>query len=196
MKNNNRQYPSLELTATARGEIAADVVIKNGKLVNVNTGEIEKRKDIALKGKRIALVGEADHTIGSYTEVVDARGGYLTPGFMDGHIHVESSMVTLTEYSKAVIPQGTTAIFMDPHEIANVMGMDGVELMIEEGRDVPLRVFTTVPSCVPAAPGFEDNGAEITEEDIKEALKKKEIIGLGEMMNYPGVLNGEEEVHN
>jgi adenine deaminase len=119
---------------------------------------------------------------------------YAAPGFMDGHIHVESSMVTVSGFTRAVVPCGTTAIFMDPHEIANVLGLDGVLLMHREGQEMPLRVFTTIPSCVPAAPLLEDAGAVITAADVKQAIAWDGIAGLGEMMNFPGVLAHDEDV--
>lgn len=184
------------LSAVAMGREKADLVIRNGRLVNVNTMEIQNGIDVAIKGGRIARVGNAAECIGPETQIIDANGRYLTPGFMDGHIHVESSFLTVSQYSNSVVPHGTSAIFMDPHEIANVLGMKGVNLMTEEAALVPLRVYTTMPSCVPAAPGFEDTGAELTAEDIAEAMKRDDIIGLGEMMNFPGVINGTPEVHS
>lgn len=196
----NKRYELHEVTKTltdvAQGRVPAELVIKNGKLVNVNTKEIIPNVDVAITHGRIALVGDASHTIGEHTKVIDATDYYLTPGFMDGHIHVESSMMTVREYAKAVVPCGTTAIYMDPHEIGNVLGIDGIRLMIEDGNRVPLRVYTTMPSCVPATPGFEDNGATIDADDIKEAMTWKEVVGLGEMMNFPGVLNGDNNIHN
>ncbi len=185
-----------ELVLVARGEKKADLVIKNGHLINVCTAEILKYTDVAITHGRIALVGDAAHTIGEDTQVIDATDLYIAPGFMDGHIHVESSMLSVKEYARAVIPNGTTAIFMDPHEIANVLGLEGIKLMIEDGIDVPLNVYTTMPSCVPAAPGFEDTGAVLDAKMISEAMQWDTIIGLGEMMNLPGVLKADTEVHN
>jgi len=144
---------------------------------------------------RVVLVGNSEHTRGDDTKIIDGSGYYLTPGFLDGHVHVESSMVTVTQFARAVLPRGTTTVFMDPHEIANVLGMDGVKLMIEEGRKLPLRVYATMPSCVPAAPGFEDAGAVFGPEEIAEAMEWDEIIGLGEMMNFPGVIYGDAGAH-
>lgn len=184
-----------ELVLVARGERQADVVIQNGKLINVNTAEVIPNIDIAISFGRIALVGNATHTIGPQTKVIDATGLYIAPGFMDGHLHVESSMLTVKEYAKAVMPHGTTAIFMDPHEIANVLGTEGIGLMIQEGKEVPLNVYTTMPSCVPATADFETTGASLSALDIKNAMSQDTIIGLGEMMNYPGVLNGDLQVH-
>ncbi|MGB9793042.1 MAG: adenine deaminase [Thermacetogeniaceae bacterium] len=183
-----------ELVAAATGRIPADTVIRGGRVVNVFTGEILPW-DIAIKGERICSVGDVSHTIGPSTEVIDASGYYLCPGFLDGHVHVESSMVSITQFARAVLPLGTTGIFMDPHEIANVLGIDGVRLMLEEGLQLPLKVMATMPSCVPAAPGFEDAGAAFGPEEIAAAMQWPGICGLGEMMNFPGVLAGAPEVH-
>lgn len=183
-----------ELVATATGRASADVVIRSGRVVNVITGEILDGLDVAVRLGRIALLGDASKCIGKDTEVINAEGFYLVPGFLDGHLHIESSMVTVSQFAKAVLPCGTTAVFMDPHEIANVLGMDGIRLMIEEGRNLPLKVYATMPSCVPAAPGFEDAGAEISPDDIRSAMTWDEVVGLGEMMNFPGVLAGDPGV--
>lgn len=195
----NKRYALWEVTRklslVAKGLAYADLVIKGGKLVNVNTAEIISNVDVAIASGRIALVGDASHTIGENTKVINAEGCYITPGFMDGHIHVESSMMSVREYARSVVPCGTTTIYMDPHEIANVLGMDGVKLMIEDGKKVPLRVYVTMPSCVPAAPGFEDTGAFIGPKEIEEAMEWEEVAGLGEMMNFPGVIYGDENVH-
>ena len=184
-----------ELVGVAMEREFAELVIKNGNLINVNTAEIIHNTDIAVTHGRIALIGDASKTIGPNTKVIDATGLYISPGFMDGHIHVESSMLTVKEYAKTVIPHGTTAIFMDPHEIANVLGVDGVKLMIEDGKNIPLRVYTTMPSCVPAAYGFEDTGAVLSPEDVSHGMSWDSIIGLGEMMNFPGVLSSDSGIH-
>lgn len=184
-----------DLANTAMGKTKADMVIKNVKLVNVNTAEIIENTDIAIKKGRIALVGDAKHTIGENTKIIDGTGYYATPGFIDTHIHVESSMLTVREYAKCVCVHGTTTIYMDPHEITNVLGLDGMKLMIEDGENLPLRVYSTVPSCVPACEGFEDTGATITPKDVKKAMKLSGVKGLGEMMNYPGVINGDKNMH-
>lgn len=173
------------------GIIKADTVIRVGRVLNVNTGEMEEGKDIAIKHGRIVLVGNAGHTTGDETEIIDASGYTLVPGFLDGHLHVESSMVTVREFTRAVLPRGITTVFMDPHEIANVLGMDGVRLMVDEGRKMPLKVYATMPSCVPAASGFEDAGAAFGPEEVREAMPDDRIIGLGEMMNFPGVIYGD-----
>lgn len=195
-KKNEHHEVAGHLVAVAMGRKPADLVVRGSRLINVHTAEIIPNCDVAVACGRIALVGNAAHTIGPETIVIDADGAYLSPGFLDGHIHVESSMVTVSGFCAAVVPCGTTAIFMDPHEIANVLGLEGVRLLHEEGKEVPLRVFTTVPSCVPAAPGLEDNGAAIGPEEIREALSWEGIAGLGEMMNYPGIIAGDPAVHS
>ena len=185
---------SLKLTRSlvdvAMGRLPADMVIRNGKWVSVQSGEILPGSDIAIKDGHIAYVGEdASHTVGKKTKVIDARERYLVPGLLDGHMHVESGMVTVTEFVRAVAVRGTTGMFIDPHEIANVFGLKGVKLMVEEARDQPIHVWVQMPSCVPASPGFETPGAHIGPKEVAQALKWEGIIGLGEMMNYPGPLD-------
>ncbi|MGI6097268.1 MAG: adenine deaminase [Dethiobacteria bacterium] len=190
-EKNSPAAVAAELVDVAMGRRPAELVFRRGKLVNVHTAEVIENTDVAVYKGRIAFVGDAGHTIGPQTERVEADGYYLVPGFLDGHIHVESSMVTLSEFARAVIPSGTVGIFMDPHEIANVLGLEGIRLLHEEGRNIPLRVFTTIPSCVPAAPGLEDAGAVIGPQEIKEAMRWEGVVALGEMMNFPGVLNND-----
>ena len=120
---------------------------------------------------------------------------HLVPGLIDGHMHVESGMLTVTEFVRAVIPHGTTGMFIDPHEIANVLGLRGVRLMVDEAAQQPIHVFVQVPSCVPSAPGLETPGAVIGPSEVEEALTWPGIIGLGEMMNFPGVCAGNDKVH-
>lgn len=184
-----------KLVAVAMGRRPADTVIKNARLINVCTREIISDSQVAVAAGRIALVGEASHCIGEETTVIDAEDCYLAPGFLDGHIHVESSMVSVGEYARAVVPHGTTGIFMDPHEIANVLGLDGIRCMVEDSRRAPLKAMLTVPSCVPAVPGFEDAGAALGPADIAAAMAWPETIGLGEMMNFPGILSGRDHAH-
>ena len=184
------------LVATAMGREKADLVVKDGNLVNVYTRELLEGVDVAVKGDRIALVGEAGHTVGLNTVTIDAKGRYLAPGFLDGHVHVESSMVTVTQFAKVVLLHGTTGAFIDPHEIANVLGLRGVELMLEESKGLPLKVFVSVPSCVPASsPEFETAGAEMGPKEVEEALKWDSVVALGEVMNYPGVIGGDGKMH-
>jgi adenine deaminase len=177
------------------GRDKADLVVRNTKLVNTNSGEIIERQDVAVRRDRIALVGNAQDTIGPNTQIVDADGKYLTPGFIDGHVHIESAMVTATEFARAVLPYGTTTVFADPHEITNVLGLEGVRFFLNEARTLPLKVLITFPSCVPAAPGFETNGATIGPKEVEKALGWDGVVALGEMMNYPGVLGGDTLVH-
>ncbi len=186
---------SKELTLTALGKIEAEAVIKNAKLINVCTKEIMENTDVAVHSGRIALVGDASHCIGENTKVIDAKGMYIAPGFLDGHIHIESSMLSAREYARAVIPHGTTGIYYDPHEICNVLGFEGVKIMMEDAKATPLKAMLTVPSCVPAVPGFEDNGATVTSLDIEEQMNIPEVVGLGEMMNFPGIHMASEETH-
>ena len=177
------------------GRSKADVLIKDCTLVNVFTGELQEHVDIAVKDGFIAFVGGGGDVVGSETKVVDGKNLYAAPGFMDGHVHVESSMVTFSEFSKIALIHGTTSIFADPHEIANVLGVDGLKIVLDEIRRIPLRVFICVPSCVPASiPEFETAGAELSAEDIEEILSWPESIALGELMNYPGVLSKDEKM--
>jgi adenine deaminase len=151
---------------------------------------------VAICGGRIAYVGvDAGHTIGPATRVIEADGRYLVPGLCDGHMHVESGMVTVTEFARAVIPHGTTSMFIDPHEIANVLGLRGVRLMHDEAATLPINVYVQMPSCVPSAPGLETPGAAIGPEDVAEALTWPGVIGLGEMMNFPGVYLNDPKMH-
>jgi len=186
-----------ELVATALGRIKADLVIKNGTLVNVYTGELIENINVAVKGDRIAHIGsKIDHVIGDNTKVIDAKGNYLVPGFLDGHVHIESSMLLPSEFAKAVLPHGTTAVFADPHEIANVLGLKGIKLMLEDSKDLPLKVYIAIPSCVPASfPEFETAGASIGPKEVEEVLQWENVVALAEMMNYPGVLMGDDKVH-
>ena len=185
-----------ELTACAMGKIPAQLVIRNGRWVCVQSGEIIPNTDVAIYNGRIAWVGgSAEHTIGADTRVVDAKGMFLVPGLLDAHMHVESGMVTVTEFVRAVVPHGTTGMFVDPHEIANVFGLPGVRIMVDDAAKQPIHVFVQMPSCVPSAPGFETPGAELGPAEVAEAMTWPGIIGLGEMMNYPGVCSGDEKVH-
>jgi adenine deaminase len=183
------------LVDTAMGRQKADLIVQNASLVNVNSGEITEKQDVAVKKNRIALIGNAQHTIGPETERVDAAGKYLVPGFIDGHMHIESAMVTPTQFARAVLPHGTTTVFADPHEITNVLGLNGVRFFLQESRRLPLKLLITFPSCVPAAPGFETSGAKIGPADVERALRWKRVVALGEMMNYPGVLSSDSKVH-
>lgn len=192
----NGSFPSRDLVDVAMGRKPADVVIRNGRWVCVQSGEIIPATDVAIAGEFIAYVGpDVSHTIGERTQVIDAAGRYLTPGLLDGHMHIESGMLTVTEFVRAVIPHGTTAMFVDPHEIANVFGLRGVKLMVDEAAVQPIHVWVHVPSCVPSAPGLETPGDTIGPQEVAEAMTWPGIIGLGEVMNYPGVFLGDEKMH-
>ncbi|HIE58002.1 MAG TPA: adenine deaminase, partial [Anaerolineales bacterium] len=135
------------LVDVAMGRTPADLVIRDGQWVSVQSGEIIPHTDIAIKDERIAFVGEdASHTIGEDTQIIEAQGRYLVPGLLDGHMHVESGMITVTEFVRAVARRGTTGIFVDPHEIANVFGLDGVRLMVDEAAGQPIHVWVQMPS--------------------------------------------------
>jgi adenine deaminase len=186
---------SRALVDVAMGREAADLVVQNGRWVCVQTGEIVPGTDIAVKGGHIAYVGpNAAHCIGPRTTLIQARGQHLVPGLLDAHMHVESGMVTVTEFVRAVIPHGTTGMFIDPHEIANVFGLKGVRLMVQEALRQPIHVWVQVPSCVPSAPGLETSGARIGPAEVAEAMQWRGVIGLGEMMNFTGVQNGDRKV--
>ena len=186
---------STKLTRTlvdvAMGRAPADLVIRNGRWVSVQSGEIIPGTDIAIMDGHIAYVGEdASHTIGKKTKVIDAKGRYLVPGLLDAHMHVESGMVTVTEFVRAVAARGTTGMFIDPHEIANVFGLKGVKLMVDEAPSSPsMSGCRCLRACHPRR-GSRLPALRIGPKEVAEAMKWKGIIGLGEMMNFPGVCQG------
>ncbi|MEM9843559.1 MAG: adenine deaminase [Pseudomonadota bacterium] len=183
------------LVAVAAGRAAADRVIRGGKLVNVQSREVLDGWQVAIAKGRFAYVGpDVAHCIGKETDVIEAEGRYIVPGLCDGHMHIESGMLTPAEFAAAVIPHGTTTMFTDPHEIANVLGLRGVRLMHDEAMLQPVNIFTQMPSCAPSAPGLETTGFEITPDDVAEAMDWPGIIGLGEMMNFPGVIAGDPKM--
>ena len=183
------------LIDVAMGRQPADLVLRKGIWVCVQSGEFVPETDIAIKNGLIAYVGpDASPAIGKQTRVIEANGRYLVPGLLDGHMHVESGMLTVTEFVRAVLPCGTTGMFVDPHEMANVFGLPGIKLMADEATKQPVHIWMQVPSCVPSAPGFETPGAELDPEDVAEALTWPGVIGLGEMMNYPGVAAGDHKM--
>ena len=188
-----------ELAATARGEIPATIVVRGGTLVSVTSGEVLPNMSVAVQGSRIAYVGsDAGHTIGDGTRIIEAEGRYIAPGFLDGHCHIESSQLTVTQFARAVLPLGTTGGFFDAHEITNVLGLRGLRLMLEEARSTPLAAYMQVPSCVPStSTTFETPGAVIGPEEVAEALDwGEDVIALGEVMNFPGVVFGDEQMHD
>jgi adenine deaminase len=171
----------------ARGERRADLAIKNVEVVNVLTEEIYTA-DIAIYDGRIAGVGKYRGI-----EEIDASGCYAVPGLIDAHTHIEMSMLTVSEFARLVVPRGTTSVIADPHEIANVLGKDGVKLILEESRATPLKVYCLVPPCVPSSP-LETSGAVLDLSDIAELLQLENILGIAEVMNFPGVVAGDEEL--
>ena len=183
------------LVDVAAGRGPADVVIRGASWVNVQSREVLSRHDIAIADGRFAYCGpDAAHCIGDSTEVIEADGLFAIPGLCDGHMHIESGMLTPAEFARAVIPHGTTTMFTDPHEIANVLGLRGVKFMHDEAMLQPVNIFTQMPSCAPSAPGLETTGFEITPDDVTEAMNWPGIIGLGEMMNFPGVIGGDPKM--
>lgn len=183
------------LVAVAAGRAPADLVIRKGQWVNVHTREVLPDQDIAIAEGRIAYVGpDASHCMGALTEVIQAQGRFMLPGLCDGHMHIESGMLTPAEFARAVVGHGTTSMFTDPHEIANVLGLEGVRMMHDEALMQPVNIFTQMPSCAPSAPGLETTGFEISPEDVAEAMGWPGIIGLGEMMNFPGVVNADPKM--
>ena len=176
-----------ERIKVASGEGMADLLIKNARVVNVFSGQIEK-KDVAIFDG--VIVGFGDYEA---KKVIDVNGDFLCPGLIDGHVHIESSMVTIPEFAQAVLPNGTTTVVIDPHEIANVMGVKGIRFMAESAKGVPLNVFVMLPSCVPAT-HMETSGAILRASDLRSLFKEPWVIGLAEMMNYPGVIFRDPEV--
>jgi adenine deaminase len=171
----------------ASGDGIADLLIKNGRVVDVFSGQIEK-KDVAIFGG--VIVGFGDYQV---REIIDVQGDFLCPGLIDGHVHIESSMVTIPEFARTVLPNGTTTVVTDPHEIANVLGREGIRFMAESARGLPLNVFIMLPSCVPAT-HMETSGATLRAIDLKSLFKEPWVIGLAEMMNFPGVIFRNPEV--
>lgn len=173
--------------AAALSEKKASLVLKNAKFLNVFTNEIEEG-DIAVTNGYFVGIGDYDGI-----EEIDAYGKVVVPGFIDGHMHLESSVVTPLQYCKAVLPHGTTAIVADPHEIANVCGTAGIDYILKATENLPLDVFVMIPSCVPATM-FDENGFEITHQEMEKYLTNDRVLGLAEMMNYPGVIYRDKEV--
>ena len=176
-----------ELIAAARGEIEVDLVLAGGRLANVLSGEVY-RADVAVHRGRI--VG---FECSSAKAVLELDGWIIAPGFIDGHVHIESSMVTVPEYARAVLPRGTTTVVADPHELANVWGAEGIRYILDSSEQVPLNVYVMLPSCVPAT-DLETAGASLKADDLAGLLGKERVLGLAEMMNYPGVLFRDPEV--
>ncbi|MGL5458721.1 MAG: adenine deaminase [Cetobacterium sp.] len=178
-----------ELVEVALGKREADMVLKNGSLINVFSGEIYKA-NIYIYDKYIANVVECNlDTIILGKNIIDIDGKFVSPGFIDSHVHVESSHLTPVNFARAILPKGTTTIIADPHEIANVLGIDGVTYMIENSKDVPMNQYYLIPSCVPSVVGLENAGAEFDDIEIEKMLDLPRILGLGEVMDFVGVIN-------
>ncbi|MFH0914664.1 MAG: adenine deaminase [Chloroflexota bacterium] len=176
-----------ELIRVARGEKPADLLLTHARVVNVFTGEVDSG-NVAVYGDRIAGIGDYQAR-----EVVDLEGRYLAPGLISGHVHLESSLLDVGQYARAVVPRGTTSIVTDLHEIANVGGLAGIRYVMDYARRLPLDLFLMAPSCVPAT-HLETSGASLGAEDIRRLLRLKNCLGLGEVMNFPGVLAGDPSV--
>jgi adenine deaminase len=171
----------------ARGEEEADLLLKNGRLVNVLSGEIHKA-DVAVADSRVVGMGDYEAK-----EVLDLDGAYLCPGLIDGHVHIESSMLRIPEFARVVVPYGTTTVITDPHEIANVLGLDGIKYMMESSKGNPLGVYFMLPSCVPST-DLETAGSRLMSYDLAPLLHEEWVVGIAEMMNYPGVLDRSPDV--
>ena len=172
--------------AAARGDVAADLVLRNGQLVNVISGEIYPT-DIVIHDRHVVALGAG--YVGE--REVDLAGKFVTPGLIDAHVHIESSLVTPPEFARAVLPHGVTAVVTDPHEIANVLGLEGIRFMLERARNIPLNMFVMASSCVPAT-DMESSGARLEAEDLARLADHPSVLGLAELMNYPGVALGDE----
>lgn len=189
----------IELVEAAIGKRLMDIVIKNTRLVNVFTGEIYSA-DIGIYDGFIAHIeADPDCTEENRNEMegktyIDGKGMFAVPGLIDTHLHIESSMLTPANYAKAVVPHGTTTIITDPHEIGNVLGIDAVEYMHEASENLPIRNYILAPSCIPAVPGLENSGATFLADDIEKLLKLERVIGLGEVMDFNGVINNSERM--
>ncbi|KRQ87580.1 Adenine deaminase [Caloramator mitchellensis] len=172
-----------QLIDVLMGNGYADIVLYRGNVINVVSGEIY-RADVAIKGKYILMVGDAENLIGEKTLVVDLQGKYVSPGFIDSHMHFESSMLTITEFSRLSIPSGTTTLVADPHEIGNALGPVGIKAMADEIANVPNHVHLVIPSLTPDCPKLETAGYDITSKDMEELLNYKNIIGIGELQGF------------
>ncbi|NPV13559.1 adenine deaminase [candidate division WOR-3 bacterium] len=186
----NKELKTLqEFLKVSRGEVQGDLLLKGGYVVDVFTGEV-RRTNVVIKGNRIAGVGSEYNRA---KQVVDVSGFYIAPGFIDAHIHIESSLLSVAEFARLCLLHGTTAVVADPHEIANVLGERGVNYILKASEGLPLDVFIAVPSCVPAT-SLETNGGKIDVPVVERLLKHKRVIGLAEVMNYPGVIFGDKDV--
>jgi adenine deaminase len=180
---------SPDLLSVARGDTPADLLLKNGRILNVFTGEIEGPTDIAIADDRIAGVGPGYDA----KQSIDLAGAFVAPGLIDAHVHIESSLCLPAQFASAVVPRGVTTAVADPHEIANVAGAAGVRFMFDASRGLPLRVILMAPSCVPAT-DMATSGAKLTAEDLASLLNQGIVHGLAEVMNFPGVISRDASV--
>src|SRR4051812_28089881 len=176
------------LLSIARGAEPADLVLRNARLVNVISAEVYSTS-IAIAGERVA--GLSDTYVGKRT--IDLEGRYVCPGLIDAHVHIESSLVLPPEFARAVVPHGVTTVVTDPHEIGNVLGLAGIRFMLESARGIPLTVYVNAPSCVPAT-DLETSGACLDAADLASLLGEPGLLGLAEVMSFPAVVAGDEEV--
>lgn len=179
------QYRKL-IDVLLNSNLYADIVLRGGYFINVITREIYEA-DVAIKGQYILMVGDAKDLIGPKTTVEDVRGKFISPGFIDSHMHFESAMLTCTEFSKLSIPTGTTTLIGDPHEIGNVLGVHGMKAMIEEAKTLPNRILFTVPCAVPDAPGLETSGYDVSAKDMKDLLNDPYVQGIGEIQSFSNI---------
>ena len=172
-----------KLLGVAAGKVPADLVITNGQIVNVYSGEVYPG-GVAVSGETIAAIGDVDYAIGEGTTVVDAEGAYITPGFIDGHIHPESSDLAIRSFAEAVLSHGTTSIMTDLHEIGVVSGLEGIEAVIEENEATDLHLYFVVPSHVPFSPALETSGGRFDAKIIREALQRPDAVGISEVVGH------------
>jgi len=180
-----------QLVRAALGEIPCDLILADTRLVNVHTGQVQENTNIGILGNKIAYISEEQLSARS---TIDARGKYAIPGLIDTHVHIESSQITPPRFAEAVLPRGTTSVAIDPHEIANVMGTEGVRLMLESSKKIPLKVFVMVPTCVPSVEELETAGANFTAKEVEEMLGWDRVIGLAEIMDYDSVIKLRERI--
>ncbi len=175
------------LLAVARGEAPADLLLTGAQLVNVLSGEIYPA-EVAIAGDRIAAVSVTPGLYRAY-ETLDLAGEYLAPGFIDAHVHIETTLLTPPAFATAVVPHGTTTVVSDPHEIANVLGLDGIRYMLASSEGLALRVFVMLSSCVPVS-SMETTGAALGADELAVLIDHPRVLGIAEVMNYPGVVGG------
>jgi adenine deaminase len=178
-----------ERILAGKEDIKADTILEHCRIINVNTKEILDA-DIAIQSGYIVGIGDVSGLGDASTRIIDVNHSYVSPGLLDGHVHFESSMVTLSRFARKALEYGTTGIVIDPHEIANVLGRQGIELVLEEAKSLPVNIFVAVSSCVPATP-FETSGASLNAADVRSLIDNEMVVGLGEVMDFPAVLSGD-----